>query len=341
MRSKKSISIGTAIISISLVFISLVTNAGTYYVSNDGNDSNSGNSPQNAWATIERVNSQPFQPGDKILFNRGGSWYGQLIPVSGSPSGHVTYGAYGSGSKPLLHQSVELGNAGDWVKTGSNTWSSVNTLPYDVGSIIFNDGQSFGSKKWSQGGLSSQGDFYYDTSDNKAKVYSASNPAVYYSKVRLALTKHIIEEQNRNYIIYENLALKYTGAHAIRGGNTHHIIVRGCDIAYIGGGRHGSGQNRYGNGVEFWGEAHDNLVENCKIWEVYDAAVTNQSTTSCTQENIIYKNNIIWDCEYSFEFFNYPASSTTKNIQFINNTCLGAGYGWGHSQRPDPSGRHV
>ncbi|VAW24166.1 hypothetical protein MNBD_BACTEROID01-1589 [hydrothermal vent metagenome] len=83
------------------------------------------------------------------------------------------------------------------------------------------------------------------------------------------------------------------------------------------------------------------MVENCKIWEVYDAAVTNQSTTSCTQENIIYKNNIIWDCEYSFEFFNYPASSTTKNIQFINNTCLGAGYGWGHSQRPDPSGRHV
>ncbi|NOY95292.1 MAG: hypothetical protein GXO81_02730, partial [Chlorobi bacterium] len=58
MRSNKSISISTIIISISLVFISLVTNAVTYYVSNSGNDSNPGNSPQNAWATIERVNSQ-------------------------------------------------------------------------------------------------------------------------------------------------------------------------------------------------------------------------------------------------------------------------------------------
>ena len=33
--------------------------------------------------------------------------------------------------------------------------------------------------------------------------------------------------------------------------------------------------------------------------------------------------------------------STTQNIYFGKNTCVKAGYGWGHSQRSDPNGRHL
>jgi len=64
---------------------------------------------------------------------------------------------------------------------------------------------------------------------------------------------------------------------------------------YIGSGQQPGrviGRVRYGNGVEFWADAHDNLVENCKIWEIYDAAFTNQAYAN-SQYNIVYRNNVI------------------------------------------------
>jgi len=50
---------------------------------------------------------------------------------------------------------------------------------------------------------------------------------------------------------------------------------------------------------------------------------------------------VIWNCEYSFEYWNRPEESVTHDIYFDNNTCVNAGHGWGHTQRPDPSGRHL
>ena len=43
----------------------------TYYVSNTGNDNNSGTSPSQAWASINKVNSWDYEEGDVVLFNRG------------------------------------------------------------------------------------------------------------------------------------------------------------------------------------------------------------------------------------------------------------------------------
>jgi hypothetical protein len=98
---------------------------------------------------------------------------------------------------------------------------------------------------------------------------------------------------------------------------------------------------RYGNGVEFWDGAHDCLVEGCRLWEVYDAALTNQGGSDNVQENITYRDNVIWNCEYSFEYWNRPQGSKTRNIRFEHNTCVNAGHGWGHTQRPDPNGGHL
>jgi hypothetical protein len=94
--------------------------------------------------------------------------------------------------------------------------------------------------------------------------------------------------------------------------------------------------------VEFWANAHDNLVEGCSLSEIYDAALTNQNNAPHVEQyNITYRNNVIWNCEYSFEYWNRPENSSTRNIAFENNTCVNAGHGWGHTQRPDPSGRHL
>ena len=319
-----------------------------YYIASDGNDENSGTSPDDAWQTLDKINSEHFSPGNSILFKRNDHWRGHLIPQSGSPDGYVTYGAYGTGNKPLLLGSIEKNDLSDWTYEGNDIWAyTILGTPYDIGNIIFDNEQLCGVKKWYEEDLDKQGDFWYDKENSVIKIYSIDNPASYYSDIECALTTTIIDESNKSYVIYENLGLKYGGAHGIGGGNTHHIIIRDCDLSYIGGGEfpfpmEGYDHVRFGNGIEFWGNAHDNLVERCRIWEIYDSALTNQNNSpNQNQYNISYQNNIIWNCEWSYEFWNLDENSFMDDISFANNTCAYAGGGWGHSQRPDPWGLHV
>ena len=51
----------------------------TYYISLDGDDSNPGTSQAKAWQTIEKVNEQDFEPGDRILFRAGDTFQGTII----------------------------------------------------------------------------------------------------------------------------------------------------------------------------------------------------------------------------------------------------------------------
>ncbi len=75
----------------------------TYYVDPAGNDSNNGTSSSTPWKSIAKVNGTTFQPGDKILFKRGGAWSGTLSPKgAGTDSAQNTLGSYGSGAKPLI-----------------------------------------------------------------------------------------------------------------------------------------------------------------------------------------------------------------------------------------------
>jgi len=217
-------------------------------------------------------------------------------------------------------------------------------LPVDVGNIILSNEAECGWKVWSKDDLKRQGHYWYDEDRQLLFVYSEGNPAERYGTIECAMHRHIVNQGATSYVTYEDLWLKYGGAHGFGGGSTHHLIIRDCDISFIGGCDQYGGERtvRYGNGIEFWGAAHDNLVERCRIWEVYDAALTNQSGGADVKEyNLTYRNNLIWNSEYSFEYWNRPETAETYNVQFINNTCLNAGHGWGHAQRPDPSGRHL
>lgn len=89
-----------AVMSLTAVCVS----AETYYVSNGGNDANTGLAEDAAWASIERVNSQEFMPGDKILFESGGEWDGSLqISGSGKKGKLIEVNSYGNGAKPIIN----------------------------------------------------------------------------------------------------------------------------------------------------------------------------------------------------------------------------------------------
>ncbi len=325
----------------SILLGTAVANAQDYYVSNSGSDSYSGISQERPWKTVSKVNSYRFKPGDVIHFKCADSWREQLIPMSGSEKGYIEYTSYGSGEKPTFLGSINKSKTSDWSDSGNNIWTLKlsESLNKDIGNLIFDNGTSLGIKVFNENELDTQNKFWFD--GKTVKMYSLKNPAQLYKDIECAVTKLIIDESSKRYVKYSGLALKYGAAHGIGGGDTHHIIVSNCDISYMGGGEL-INRIRFGNGIEFWGNAHDNLVEGCKIWEIYDAALTNQGAGDrVMQYNITYTENNIWNAEWSYEFWNYSENGKSYNIYFENNICRNAGYGWGHSQRPDKSGMHI
>jgi len=94
----------------------------TYYVSPSGNDSNSGTSQNQAWRTIARVQQHmlQIQPGDQVLFQRGGVYPGLLsIYRSGTAAAPIVFGAYGSGEKPVISGGVPVTG---WTQHQGNIW---------------------------------------------------------------------------------------------------------------------------------------------------------------------------------------------------------------------------
>lgn len=132
------------------IFLILILplHARTFYVSNSGNDSNSGASASQPWATVSRVNtflategSAGPQPGDSILFARGGVWRDGYIAClnlvnasagwttasnpptcSGSSSAPITIGAYGSGANPIIDAADPLQLS--WTLVSGNMWKA-------------------------------------------------------------------------------------------------------------------------------------------------------------------------------------------------------------------------
>ncbi|MDD4061905.1 MAG: hypothetical protein PHW08_14555, partial [Kiritimatiellae bacterium] len=95
---------------------------------------------------------------------------------------------------------------------------------------------------------------------------------------------------------------------------------------------------RYGNGIEFWGAAEDILVESNRVWECWDAGLTNQSSLDDTaQRNIVWRGNEVWNCEYAYEYWQQGKGAVTENVRVEGNVFRDAGKGWGHSQRWNPN----
>ncbi len=72
---------------------------GTYYLSPLGDDSNAGTSPDQAWQTIDKINSIDFEPGDRIYFQGGETFQGNILfdlNDSGTLTDSIYLDSYGS-----------------------------------------------------------------------------------------------------------------------------------------------------------------------------------------------------------------------------------------------------
>ncbi|MBR5309060.1 MAG: S-layer homology domain-containing protein [Clostridia bacterium] len=185
------------------------------------------------------------------------------------------------------------------------------------------------------------------------------NPGKIFDSIEFNVKNHIITVAGDNVTI-DNLCLKYTGAHGISSGNVKNLKVTNCEIGWIGGSIQGynalggtdGAATRYGNGVEVYGSCDGYYINNCYIYQCYDAGVTHQLskrtlTGNYREDNIEYSNNLITDCVYSIEYFlGAPENDASiiregKNVLFKENLLRRAGFGFG-SIRPDTGNqRHI
>ncbi|MGN0847077.1 MAG: hypothetical protein ACI4RA_06810 [Kiritimatiellia bacterium] len=326
-----------------------------------GDDGAAGTSEAAAVRSLDRVNALDVKPGDRVLFRRGGLWRGGLVPKSGEPGRPVVYSSYGTGPKPILQQSVDRSRPEDWEQVGPNLWTA-RGIPADVGIFICDHGARWGVKKWHRPGwtkwgekattLANELDYHYIPEEGRVVVNFPRNPGGAFESIELAQTRHVVNQGGRHDVVYDGLWVRYGAAHGFGGGGTRNITIRNCDICWIGGGLQfwkkdaKTGEAlypvRYGNGIEFWGECHNHLVERNRLWQIYDAALTNQTKDDPRAEtDVVWRDNVIWQAEYSFEYWNHDPRSHTANILFEHNTCIDAGYCWSHDQRPNPNGAHL
>ncbi len=216
----------------------------------------------------------------------------------------------------------------------------------DVGNLLLGDESAWGFKKWSIDQLTRELDYWYDAAEDAVVVKLDRNPAEVYGKVELCRTMTLVPHSARHDVTVEAFTLRYTSGFAFSGGGASRVTVRNCDMYFIGGGlqfwRDQKTPVRYGNGIEYWSPAKDCLVERCRIWQVYDAALTPQQSGSVNGfDNIVFRDNVIWQAEYAFEYWNGVTNSHSYGVIFEHNTCVDSGYCWSHSQRPDPNGAHM
>jgi len=95
-----------------------------YVNATTGNDNNNGLSSSTPWKTLSKVNSYTtFKAGDAILFRRGDTWYSTLtVTSSGSSTAPITYGAYGTGEKPIITGFTTITG---WTNEGGGIYSKV------------------------------------------------------------------------------------------------------------------------------------------------------------------------------------------------------------------------
>lgn len=334
-----------------------------YYVSAEGDDANDGLSPQTPLRTLAKVNVLELKPSDGVMFRRGDVWRGSISTREG-----VTYSAYGRGAKPRIYGSpCDAAVEGRWVATDTpNVYMYDGEISSDVGTLVFNGGEAgcaFKVIKVLRNGLPALHietgevfesyrdlkrdlDLYHDYRGAK-RIYLCStegNPSERFSSIELLTHGHIIYGNNGVHI--DNLCLKYCGSHAIGSGTTKGLKVTNCEIGWIGGSiqfeNPTGAPTRFGNAVEIYGGCEDFTIDNCYVYQVYDAALTHQhqgdTQELLTMKNVSYTRCLVEDCVYAIEYF-LGREDTLKehymlNVRFERNILRRAGMGWG-SQRPD------
>lgn len=325
----------------------LVLGATTYYVSNSGSDAAAGTSSGTAWRTIAKVEAQTFTAGDTIAFECGGVWREkQFVPPNdGSAGNPITFTNYGdceTNNLPLMTGSYDYGSSTDlWTDEGGNIWSTASgSFTSAVGHLFTWDGSDYSvdavtplTYESTEGGLTAQGEFWYDSTNDLVKMYSTTNPATAYDQIEIPVntTLNIIYSGGtRHYITIDGLALMFSAQHCSTiGSSSSNWIVQNSILAFCGSIPYA------GNGLDWHSSANNMIFQNNEVYQPHDSCVSPQNFNPGDEiHDIIIRNNNLHDCSTGFELLTYTPQGgdhdnvIIRDVTFENNTvdCNGGSY---------------
>ena len=231
--------------SLAFIFFAFTARATNYYLSNAGNDANSGTDPSSPWQTLNKLNSfNNLKPGDNVLFKRGDTWREALmIPSGGTPNNPIVFSAYGTGEKPrILGSELEMA----WIKVSGNIWESSSTFtdPYAVSSYHANIYfiETNGSVSWGRVKKSNTSscvtEYDWTWASNHIYIYSPSDPNTRYARVEITQRNIGIRLLSKEYVTIDGLEIAYAGHYGIAESgsesNLNGLTIKNCHIHHIG-----------------------------------------------------------------------------------------------------------
>ncbi len=272
------------------LFISSQILATNYYLdSKNGNDSNFGITPENAWKTIVRLSQVVLQPGDSILFKRESKWDEEfIISYSGKKEAPIVISAYGKGKNPIIKGSVE---AKKWRKYSNIVWrTELTEQPACIWLVDNDETIHWGKEKKTITALNQNYDFFWQ--DSVLYLYLGKNPSKTFPKVECSIRDYGIisnlDKKNIDYITIENLEISFVRDAAIRAIGSKGWIVKNCILHHNGVTDESNGQ-----GIQYEGE--DGIFSNNVIYENGQHGFFLSSFGDADVKNNIIEKNIIYN----------------------------------------------
>jgi hypothetical protein len=321
---------------LTLLFLFFTTGnfAATYYVSGTGDDGHPGTSIAGAWATIDKVNSSIFLPGDTLYFEGGHTFNGSILLTAGDandPANIFVISSYGTG-RAIINAGTSFG------------FQAKNTQGFSISNLIF-DGNSAATN--SAAGITIFSDM---GGDIKFSNISVSN-----IEVRNFGAEGIAIYTTKNLTGYQNVALNNLSVHDVKkngikifgfvsqalvGWQHKNVIVSNCEVYNVPG----SGTTTLeGNGVVLEGVdggiiqnsvAHDMGQNNsfcggpAGIWTLESNNITIQSCES-------YKIHSGTGCDGAGFDLDGGVTNSVMQYNYAHNND-GAGYLMGQFQNARP-----
>ncbi|MGI4829554.1 MAG: Ig-like domain repeat protein [Janthinobacterium lividum] len=223
--------------------------AATFYVSPSGSDNNDGLSPNTSWQTVAKVNGSSFQPGDQILFQRGGQWHESLIaPSSGAAGAPITFADYGSGAKPKFWGSIVLNNS-QFYPVGNGVYAYNSGV--QLYSVLAN--QSFFNYSFGQFAGAVSNSFSFSNGQlfiNSPNADPRSDGLLYTAVVR----DDVVYSNYQSHLVFQNLVTDESARYDDNGGYGFRIMGS-TDVQVLDCEAYHAGKHNFGviNSTQFIG----------------------------------------------------------------------------------------
>lgn len=279
-------------------------NLTVYFSSSEGDDGNSGLSPNfpkkspEAYSGTSNIN---------VLLKCGDTF---KMTESFKVGNNCVIAAYGEGERPVLDYYREAdfifekveGCESVWVADLSNSEvcnGAVNKSNCNIGQLVVegevNWKRKVGSTEDNFQPISlewtADGSWATDWNTSMLYLYSEKNPNDL--TICYAPPLHAVAIDNVKNVVFRGIEITGAGMHGLSMKDVEDITISNCYIHHIGGSVLMSAGIRYGNAIQVWNGGCNVLAShNVADW-IFDTCYTNQGNdTECVEENIVFTCNI-------------------------------------------------